>query len=488
MQNIVGKKSQNIRKPVMAGQFYPNNKQELNAILSLYLMQAKIARRDNNPRIIIAPHAGYQFSGPVAAFAFKGLQNSGYKRAILIGRSHQEYFAGIAVDDNEAWATPLTSTPVDKDFIARLQKTDSEIVFNSFVHQNEHCLEVELPFLQIVLGNDIKIVPLLFGDNNATTIAGLVESLAKIIDEKTVVVISSDLSHYPTYSQANKVDKETIETILRLDEATLDQRNRQAEEGAWLGVATLACGAPAVDAAILLAKQMGLSPILLKYANSGDAALETKDRVVGYAAISFYGVGGRSEAPSPKEGASLPPKLLAKEEQGVALRIARQTLEAAFTKKADQLPTGLAEIFQEKRGVFVTLKKQGELKGCIGNFTSDIGLAQNIQIMAKEAAFNDPRFLPLEKSELKDVAIEISVLSPMQKIDNPDLIEVGKHGVYVKKGSHSGVYLPQVAIELGWNKEQFLNSLCAEKAGLSAACWRDGTAEFYIFTAQVFGE
>ena len=149
MQNIVGKKSQNIRKPVMAGQFYPNNKQELNAILSLYLMQAKIARRDNNPRIIIAPHAGYQFSGPVAAFAFKGLQNSGYKRAILIGRSHQEYFAGIAVDDNEAWATPLTSTPVDKDFIARLQKTDSEIVFNSFVHQNEHCLEVELPFFKL---------------------------------------------------------------------------------------------------------------------------------------------------------------------------------------------------------------------------------------------------------------------------------------------------------------------------------------------------
>jgi len=480
----------------MAGQFYPDNKQELNAILSAYLMQAKIAPSNPStssgqaPRVVIAPHAGYQFSGQVAAFAFKGLQDSGYKRVVLIGRSHQQYFAGVAVDNNEAWATALGNLLVDKEFIIKLQKGDSEIIFNVFAHQDEHALEVELPFLQTVLGDDIKIVPLLFGDNNAITIAGLANALAKIIDEKTVVVVSSDLSHYPTYAQANKLDQETIETILRLDEAKFDQRNRQAEASDWPGVATLACGAPAVDVAILLAKQMGLSPILLKYANSGDTAPETKDRVVGYAAIGFYGAkeGGADVRNSVPYISKKGTEFLAKEEQEIALRIARKTLEAAFENKEYKLPTGLPEIFQEKRGVFVTLKKQGELKGCIGNFTSDIGLARNIQTMASEAAFNDPRFLPLEKPELKDAAIEISVLSPMQKIDNPDLIEVGKHGVYVKKGSRSGVYLPQVATELGWNKEQFLNSLCAEKAGLSADCWKDGTAELYIFTAQVFGE
>ena len=478
----------------MAGQFYPNNKQELNAILSAYLMQAKIAL--NNPstssgqalRIVIAPHAGYQFSGQVAAFAFKSLQNSGYKRVVLIGRSHQQYFAGVAVDNNEAWATPLGNLLVDKEFIIKLQKIDSEIILNVFAHQDEHALEVELPFLQTVLGNDIKIVPLIFGDNSAVTIAGLANALVKVIDEKTVVVISSDLSHYPTYTQANKLDQETIETILSLDEIKFDQISRQAEEGDLPGVATLACGQPAIATAMLLAKQMGLSSVLLKYANSGDTAPETKDRVVGYAAIGFYGVGGRSETPSSKEGVSLLPKFFAKEEQVIALQIARKTLEAIFAKKAYQLSNGLPEIFQEKRGVFVTLKKQGELNGCIGNFTSDISLAQNIQIMASEAAFSDPRFLPLEKSELKDVAIEISVLSPMQKITDPDLIEVGKHGVYVKRGNRSGVYLPQVATELGWSKEQFLNSLCAQKAGLPTDCWRDGSAELFIFTAQVFGE
>ena len=479
---------QNIRKPAVAGQFYPAGKKELSTMIDGYLKQATTSNITSAPRIVIAPHAGYVYSGAVAAFAFKGLRNSGYKRVVLIGRSHQQYFAGVAVDSNEAWATPLGNVPVDKDFIAQLQKHDSEIISNVFVHQEEHALEAELPFLQTVLGDGIKIIPLLFGDNKAATITGLVSALTQVIDEKTVAIVSSDLSHYPTYEQANKLDRETIEAILQLDEIKFDQISRQAEAGDWPGVATLACGQPAIDAAILLAKQMGLNAVLLKYANSGDTASETKNRVVGYAAIGFYGAGGRSEAPSQKEGASLLPELLTKEEQVIALRIARQTLEAAFAKKAYQLPNGLPEIFQEKRGVFVTFKKQGELSGCIGNFTPDISLAQNIQVMASEAAFNDPRFLPLEKSELKDMAIEISVLSDMQKITDPNLIEVGKHGVYVKKGRQSGVYLPQVASELGWNKEQFLNSLCEEKAGLNRDCWKDGTTELYIFTAQVFNE
>lgn len=483
MLNTAEKNLSNIRKPAVAGQFYPNNKQELNGVVSLYLMQAKIAPTNGLPRIIIAPHAGYGYSGEVAGYAFKGLQNSGYKRAILIGRSHQEYFAGVAADNNEAWATPLAITSVDKDFIAQLQKTDSEIIFNSFVHQNEHCLEVELPFLQNILGNDLQIVPLLLGENNPATIAGLAAALAKNIDEKTIVVVSSDLSHYPAYEQANKLDQETIEAILQLNETKLDQRNRKAEAGDWPEVATAACGAPAVTVAMLLAKQMGLSAALLKYANSGDTAPETKDKVVGYAAIGFS---APAEALA-EAGRGILGELNADEQQ-TALQIARKTLEGAFEGKEYKLPIDLPAVFQAKRGVFVTLKKQEQLRGCIGNFTSDLGLARNIQAMASEAAFNDPRFSPLEKAELKDVEIEISVLSPMQKINNPDLIEVGKHGVYVKKGRQSGVYLPQVATELGWNKEQFLNSLCAQKAGLPRDCWRDNTAELYIFTAQVFGE
>jgi len=204
--------------------------------------------------------------------------------------------------------------------------------------------------------------------------------------------------------------------------------------------------------------------------------------VVGYAAIAFFktdGVQG-SVAGSANE--------LNKGEQEIALQIARKTLEAHFKGREYQVAADLTPVFQGKRGVFVTLKEQGNLRGCIGNFTPDIDLAENIKEMALSAAFSDPRFFPLERQELKNIEIEISVLSPMQKITDPILIEIGKHGVYVKKGARAGVYLPQVATEMGWNKEQFLNSLCEEKVGLDANCWKDGSVDLYIFTAQVFNE
>lgn len=176
------------------------------------------------------------------------------------------------------------------------------------------------------------------------------------------------------------------------------------------------------------------------------------------------------------------------EEQKLALQIARQTLEIFFQKRSYEPEISVYPIFQTKRGVFVTLRKQGQLRGCIGTFEPEQNLAQTIQAMTLSAAFQDPRFFPLQENELTEVKIEISILSPRQKITNPNLIEMGKHGVYVKKNSRSGVYLPQVATEQGWDREEFLNSLCEEKAGLEREAWRDGSAELYIFTVQVCEE
>lgn len=506
-QNNMQDKLKNIHRAAVAGQFYPADKKELSAMIDDYLEQATMSNSSTStsvmssvsndsgqaPQVLIVPHAGYVYSGRVAAYGFKQLQGSGFKRVIIIGRSHQQYFNGVVADASDAWQTPLGNVAVDTDFIQELVKNGT-VQVNASSHKNEHSLEVELPFLQKILGSDIKIVPLLFGDDEPETSLALADALAKAVDQDTVVIISSDLSHYPEYNDANNLDSKTIEAVLSASPAAFQIRMISVIEQSG-EVVTLACAGPAILTGMVIAQEIGLKPQLLKYANSGDYFPETKNRVVGYAAIGFSSPAvvptlGGTKAGQFKAGE------LKTEEQKIALQIARKALEAHFEDK-DYIPPaspvrGFASngasqpIFQEKRGVFVTLKKHGQLRGCIGNFTPSISLADNIKEMTLSAAFNDPRFLPLEKTELKDVEIEISVLSPMQKIDSPDLIEIGKHGVYVRKGARSGVYLPQVATGLGWDKEQFLNSLCEEKAGLDRDCWKDGSTDLYIFTAQVF--
>lgn len=176
------------------------------------------------------------------------------------------------------------------------------------------------------------------------------------------------------------------------------------------------------------------------------------------------------------------------EEQKIALNIARNSIAAVFDNQNYQPQTKDYPIFKTKRGVFATLRKGGELRGCIGTFDESKPLAQTIQEMAVSAAFADSRFNQLSAEELDEIKIEISVLPPMEKIDDPNMIKAGKHGVYVQKGSKSGVYLPQVATEEGWNREQFLDHLCEHKAGIGKDAWRDGSARIYIFTAQVFGD
>ena len=175
-------------------------------------------------------------------------------------------------------------------------------------------------------------------------------------------------------------------------------------------------------------------------------------------------------------------------EQKIALQIARKSLEAHFAGQNYIPETNGLNIFSETRGVFVTLHRQGELRGCIGNFEPSQPLSKNIESMTLAAALEDNRFNPLTIDELSEIDIEISVLSPMRKIFSADEIELGKHGVYFKQGKRSGVFLPQVAEETGWDKETFLNALCVEKAGLDPYCWRDPKTEIFIFTAQVFEE
>ena len=463
-----------IREPAAIDNFYSADKQELSQTIDNLLSQSEI-KNNIDPQVLIVPHAGYIFSGQTAAKGFKQILNKDYDKIILLGNSHQEHFSGLILDGSDIWKTPLGKIELDKELINKLNKSNELIKINSEVHLTEHSLEVELPFLQKTLGNDFKLIPGLFGSNkNLKDLKDISKNLLEKIDSKTLIVISTDLSHYPNYEDANFVDKQIIDLILQGDEEDfLSQMEKFENE--ILNLSTCACGWSAVITGMLLAQELNLKAEFLDYTNSGDTeTYGDKNRVVGYTSIIF----------NKKINSKY---ILNQQEQEVALRLARQTLENSFSpsKVIDEEYLGYP-IFKEKRGVFVTLHKDKELRGCIGLIEPpEIPLYEAIQQMALSAAFNDSRFSPLIKEELNKVEIEISVLTVPKK-STIDEIELGKHGVIIKSGSKSGVFLPQVAGETGWNKEQFLSELCSQKAGLDPKCYLDPKVDIKTFEAQVF--
>ncbi|GAI15045.1 unnamed protein product, partial [marine sediment metagenome] len=405
--------------------------------------------------------------GQVAAYGFAQLEDV-YSTVVLLGPTHQAYFQGAVIDESDFWQTPLGRVSLDKNLARRIVESDPQISFSSQPHQREHCLEVEVPFLQRTLSK-FSLIPILLGQVEKGFLEKLADVLAGNITSDTLVIVSTDLSHYPQDEIANKVDKVTIESILSGDvenfKATI---SAQLREG-YPNLDTCACGQSAVEVGMRLAKKLGIEDArLLKYANSGDVTGD-KSRVVGYAAIGYF---EKSKVKSQKK----------------LLEIARRTLESYL--KDGKVPD--FEVVEPKllepHGAFVTLRKNGQLRGCIGEFEAKEPLWKVVRRMSTEAATRDPRFSPVRLIELSEIKIEISVLSPLKKIDDPDKIKLGVHGVMIKKGLRKGVFLSQVADETGWDKETFMGQLCTQKAGLSWDCWKKGDVDIFVFTVQVFEE
>ena len=461
-----------VRLAAVAGGFYPEDKKALESQIESFLNRSSLPEGLKKlPAILIVPHAGYDYSGQVAAEGFRELIDSGIKRAVILGISHQVPFLGAAVFDKGFWQTPLGKVAVEAD-LAKKFIVGSQLIFaNQEYHQQEHSLEAEVPFLQKVL-KDFRIVPVLMSGENKQLIKELASNLAKNFDARTVLIISSDLSHYPSYEDAKRIDKKTIEAILSGETEKFDQAIFQSMAQRTANLVTCACGETAIRVGMKVAKNLGINDIrLIKYLNSGDTSGD-KSRVVGYAAIGFYPASSG----------------LDKEQQKELLRIARKTLETYLTEKIIPQFEIKDDELNEPLGAFVTLRKNGELRGCIGEFEPEIPLWQVVRKMAVEAAVGDHRFPPLTSGELGEIKIEISVLSPRQKIANWREIKLGKHGVIVQRGSRSGVFLPQVAVETGWNLETFLGQLCYQKAGLPWDSWKGKDTELFVFTAQVFEE
>jgi len=387
-------------------------------------------------------------------------------------------FSFSSVYDGDAYATPLGNIPVDKEFARRLAALDPLIKLSGRGHgevagRGEHALEVQLPFLQRVLG-PFRLVPIVMGDQNYDLSRALGVSLAKLMQgTNTLIVASSDLSHFHPYDEAVRLDRKTLNAVEEWDYFNM---SRNFERRIWE-----ACGGGPIVAAMIAAERLGANRAkILKYANSGDVTSE-KGRVVGYGAVALV-------AEESRTGPKVPEFSLRQREKDELLKIAKKSVEIAVKERTlyKCAAPGIASLEQD-RGAFVTLKKKGQLRGCIGYIAPAKALYLTVRDVAAAAAVEDPRFEPVMPSELGDLEYEISVLSPLRRVTDVKQIQVGRHGLVVKKGNYEGLLLPQVPTEQHWDRMTFLEQTCV-KAGLPTSAWKDEETDIFSFTALVFGE
>ena len=465
-----------IRPATQANRFYTGDAKELSEEVDSFLALHRGETVYNNVAALIVPHAGYYYSGNVAATAYMSMpKDKPYKRIFLLGPSHHEWLDGASVNtEADYYATPLGHVKVDHETALRLTDSDSVFSYQPKAHDREHCLEVQLPFLQRRFGENVmpSIVPIIISTNDYQKLKRIANVLKPYFTEENLFVISSDFSHYPSYEDACEVDAKTGKAI---ETGNVEQFIAVLEENSRSGkrnLATSACGELAIVTLMLMMDRTYEVKHLL-YQNSGDVDNQEHNRVVGYHAFAIL------------RGASQE-FVLSDEEKKILKEIAFTSIKDSLAGKpvAQPILNSQYPVLNSKCGAFVSLHKQGRLRGCIGHFGEDVPLHEIVAEMARAAAFEDPRFMPVTKDELKDIDIEISVLTPMRRIQSLDEFELHRHGIYIRRGYHSGTFLPQVADEVNWTKEEFVSHCAQDKAGIGWDGWRD--AELYVYEAIVF--
>ncbi|MBN1870476.1 MAG: AmmeMemoRadiSam system protein B [Candidatus Omnitrophica bacterium] len=471
-----------IKQPNVSGQFYDANPQRLSSTIDGFFAEASITPSQRNISIVIAPHAGYVYSGGVAAYGFKAASRNQYKTIIVMAPSHHVGFDGISIWDEGGFQTPLGVVDVDEEFAKKLIAAHEDFYFEPRAFQAEHALEVEIPFIQKTF-QGVKIVPIVMGQPSFQLLEDFAAALENIIGSRkdVLLVVSTDLSHYHDDSTARNMDRRTIEAVknLNIEQLWKECQMRTMEM----------CGFVPVTAALLYARKKGLTDVdVLHYANSGDISGD-RDRVVGYTSIVVYGDGNKQENPVADEEVMNGINNLTVQQKKRLVDIARKTIEE-FVNKGKKLDfkENDARLLEEE-GAFVTIHRKSYLRGCIGNIIGNKPLYLTVRDMAVAAASQDPRFPPVQPDELKEIEIEISVLSKPRVIKDVSEIKLGTHGVIVSQGPwHQGVFLPQVATETKWSKEEFMSQLCSQKAHLPRDAWKDPKTKIEIFSADVFSE
>ncbi len=481
-----------VRPAAKAGSFYPDSPSVLRAAVEAFLADARPAVAEA-PTVLASPHAGYMYSGQIAADAWAQAAGFEYDLIVILGTNHTTAgFRGVSVYDGEAYATPLGPAVIDRAAVRRLLDGSADCTFRPEVHRDEHSVEVQLPFAR-VLFPDTPILAAVIGAADAGLCSRFGRDLAAVLQgRRALIVASTDLSHYPSSADARRADFAVLRGLTAETGPRAADRFRQAiaeqMRSGLPGLSTCACGEGPVAAAVVAAAELDARRIrVVSYANSGDCAIGDPQRAVGYAAVAIdAGAGpnrraGLTDVPVPGPGDNLDAV-----DRRALLALARETLRRYLDTETVPLARDFAPAAWRYQGAFVTLKKDGQLRGCIGHMAEDRPLCRVVGGMALQAAFGDRRFPGLRRDELDEIEIEISVLTPFAPVAGPEAIRVGRDGVVLRKSGKSAVFLPQVATEQGWNREQMLDQL-SRKAGLPAGAWRRG-AELLTFQAEVFSE
>ena len=465
------------REALWAGHFYPADSSVLTADIARLCETARHDAFDRPAgkvlKALVLPHAGYIYSGPTAAHAALVLEKGQFDKVILLGPDHRAGLNNGAITDAAGYRTPLGDIPLHADAGRLLQQTGLFKPFSRTVDK-EHSLEVILPFLQYLLG-PFTLVPIVLGPAQIELTAAALEPL---LTPQTLLVVSSDLSHYLEYDAAERKDRQTICTIINRDGKSLAASSNST------------CGTVPLQVLIDLANRYNWQPLLLHYANSGDIP-GSRDKVVGYAAIAFYGDASMDKPNSSATAisAQLGKVLLTLARQTIALKLGLPVAGEEQKKLEEQMRE---KAFQQKRGTFVTLHKYGQLRGCIGSIAPVESIASGIRRNAVNAAFDDPRFQPLQGKEFSDLEIEVSILTdpkPLAYKDGKELLaklRPGVDGVILRQGPASATFLPQVWEQLP-GTEEFLGHLC-RKAGLAPDAWQSGRLEVLTYQVQYFSE
>jgi MEMO1 family protein len=469
------------RQMAAAGSFYPSDPAELRALLGNLFSKAKPAST-KDVIAIICPHAGYEFSGTVAACSYSQLDpGKQYDNVFIVGSSHHVSFMGASIYNVGDYQTPLGKIKVNRDLANKLIKENAVFTYNPDADRNEHSIEVQVPFLQYYLKKSFTLVPIILGTQSAESCKKIARALKPYLNGNNLFVISTDFSHYPSYHDALTVDKNTCDAILTNQPYHLLGTLKENEEKNVTNLATSLCGWTSVLTLLYMTEgDPGIAMTPVYYQNSGDSKYQDKTQVVGYWSIVLS---KKNKTIQSTAGFNLTNK-----DKKELLKIARTTLEQYIrdNKTPEINASGFSEALKTSSGAFVTLKEDGVLRGCIGRFIAEEPLYQVVQQMVIASSTQDNRFQPVEAKEVQEISIEISVLSPMRKINSIDEIVMGRDGIYIKKGYLSGTFLPQVATETGWSKEDFLGHCSRDKAGLGWNGWKD--AEIYIYEAVVFSE
>jgi MEMO1 family protein len=469
------------RKPAAAGRFYPSDSAELRATLRNLFAEAK---PPSSAHVIgiVSPHAGYVFSGRVAASGYNQVDpEKMYDNVFIIASSHQVSFEGASVYNRGDYVTPLGKVKVNIDLANNLLHQNPVLTFNPEADRTEHSLEVQVPFLQYHLKKDFKLVPIVIGTQSEEICGKIAKALKPYFNDRNLFVFSTDFSHYPPYADARSSDQATCDAILTGSPEVLMKVLKDYRDKKIPNLVTNLCGWTSI---LVMLDLIGHDPEIkitpVQYMNSGDSKYGDKEQVVGYWSLSLARQNMKKNEPSLFE--------FTNDEKTRLLKIARTTIESYI--RARRIPDDDSSSYNDKlkvhAGAFVTLKEDGALRGCIGRFSSDIPLYRLISEMAIASATEDTRFEPVKLNEIDALEIEISVLSPMKKISSPDEIILGKHGIYIKKGYSSGTFLPQVAAETGWSLEEFLGHCARDKTGIGWDGWKN--ADIFIYEACVFSE